>query len=129
MTFAANSTIVLNNADPAKDAIVVIGTPTGTITDDGIAVRFGTNVPLGLRQSIVGQLEALRRFALTNLYQNPTTVSITYNESDLEVNGAHGADRLTLVFGLNVRTSERSQVLDSSMDKVIQVFLEQTKAQ
>ena len=129
MTFAVNSTIVLNNSAPAKDAVVVIGTPTGTITADGIAVQFGTNIPLGLRQSIVGQLESVLRYALTNLYQNPTTISKTYNESDLEVNGVHGVNRITLVLGANVSNFERSQVLDSSMDKIIQVFLEQTKAQ
>lgn len=129
MSLTANSYIKLDVHSPKKDFVTAVGVPTTAATE--VCIRLGTNIPIQLRESVVGQIQSLKDYVRSVLKDGPTSLQIPYNgsESEIEIDGTHTVDDISIVLGATVRDNQQSHFITRTLDRLIEVFLEQTKAQ
>lgn len=127
-----NSSFAIDKNQDKKDIVVFTGAPT--IGADGIAIWFAATVDLKKRQTNIGTVRVLRRYALANLSTLPATgptilhvdAGGTYNQ--VQVDGVPTSDQIRLHIGANVINCKHTGIINESVDQLMSRYLEDSSS-
>lgn len=125
---AVNTSFKIDTEADKIDIVEVIGNPTTGATD--VSIWLADAVIVALRQTNVGTMKVLKRYALNHLNELPATGPTILHaiaggtETDVGVDGVPTSDQIRLEIGADIITGQNSGKLTESTDQLIDAFLE-----
>ena len=127
MTIPSNSSLITDRGAPAKDVLITTSAPAPLTPATGFALRLGASLDLAKQQTIVGLIGMLERFAAARLHETFTTVGLDIDVGVPQLDLAHATNNITFLFGTAQRGAGNSLDFSTSVNTLVNVFLEQTK--